>query len=44
LTPVGSHSMPVLAAAAEDIADLAEGFALRLAVLVRADLQRYGQP
>jgi hypothetical protein len=43
LTPVGSHLLPFLAVTAEDIADLAEGFALRLAVLVRVDLQSHGQ-
>jgi hypothetical protein len=33
-----------VAVAAEDIADLAESFPLRLAVLVSVDLQSHGQP
>jgi len=33
---VGGHSLPALAVAAEDLADLAEGLPLRLAVLSRA--------
>ncbi|HYA52079.1 MAG TPA: hypothetical protein VEG33_13000 [Streptosporangiaceae bacterium] len=36
--------LPVLAIAVEAIADLAEGFPLRLPVLVRLDPQGHGQP